>query len=489
MTEIELLLNNIRNLSKSDRIKSYVRRIRTIVDNMNNQITELTQQITELNNENVGLNSYITNKLRRNEKKKARKLKGKRRNKRLRLDLNEYIDEELYDDENELMNELSINNPPISTHIEIDAKNKISEKKQKQNDGYNKKAVFSMFRLYKITETQYIPIKQSVFEKFEEKNKRYIKLKNVSTHKFIINRNNLLHYLIASDNDYKKFINSKDIPRLFTFIEYNENYLSGHPKNYIFNCDQIASVLLPYIWEQLSFEVRIKLINFIKIVVLHKLTNEGITNEHRFFIIYDNYGNLNYYLVDRNIHFNTNVKFNFMEENLFCDSLLTFEHYTETIVDQKTKKERKIKHLVLDSINNTIKEATSTYIDKIEHCFNNDDNNLKFKHNNSDVITIKNDDNRKIEFNYKFNFNEKINSNNINKLFDDLRVYNCFDIINGEIRRVINETDSDLNDPKYTNKIMAHFVMDFTKENLDRINLNDLISIIRPDTVIVTVPR
>lgn len=247
-----------------------------------------------------------------------------------------------------IIDELSKSNPPVSNCIIIEAKDKISESKQKQNDGYNKKAVFSMFNLYAYIQGKNVMLNNYVFDDFEEKDEDYIKLKDVNNHLFIFKTKHvkqqkiLNHYLISTESIFKRFVNMKHELRLFTFIEYNEDYLSGHPKNYVFNCDQIASVLLPYIWEQLSFEIRIKLTNFVKIVVLHKLTNEGINNDHRFLIIYDDHGILKHYLVDNKLKFDTNVKFNFMEENLFCKSLSDFESIDAIEENTITKKTQKV---------------------------------------------------------------------------------------------------------------------------------------------------
>lgn len=140
------------------------------------------------------------------------------------------------------MDELSKNNPPVSNCIVIDAKDKISETKQKQNDGYNKKAVFGMFKPYAYRQGKLTMLDESVFDEFEDNDDKYIKLKHVLYHLFILKTNRLEHYLIASDHLFKHFVNKKHEQRLFTFIEYNEDYLHKHIKNYVFNCDQIASV-------------------------------------------------------------------------------------------------------------------------------------------------------------------------------------------------------------------------------------------------------
>ena len=255
-----------------------------------------------------------------------------------------------------------------------------------------------------------------------------------------------------------------------------------HNKNYVYNCDQIASVLLPYIWEQIPFKKRLKMTNFIKIVVLHKLTNEGISSEHRFLIIYEEKGKYKYYLVDDKIEFYTNVKFNFMEQNLYCGSLLTFDYTSIITIDEKTKKKNKKSTVNLSKLNNKIQEACETYFNKIEHSFKHHSNQEKFKCNNDeDVIKIvigdpnDNKNDRQIEFNYKFNFNNVINSSNVYELFDYLRIYNRFNIIDNAMKRVLdNGIKRPLANRDYDRKIMEHFVKDFSKDSLNKLNLKFL---------------
>lgn len=383
----------------------------------------------------------------------------------------------------QIIDELSKSNPPVSNCIVIDAKDKISESKQKQNDGYNKKAVFSMFNLYGYRQGKMTTLDDSVFDEFEEKDEKYIKLKNVISHLFVLKTNPLEHYLISTENKFKQFVNMKHIQRLFTFIEYNEDYLHKHIKNYVFNCDQIASVLFPYIWEQLSFEIRIELINFIKIIVLHKLTNEGISNEHRFLIIYDDHGILRHYLVDDKLKFKTKVKFNFMEENLFCKSLTEFEIIGEIVEDPITKERKEIKCSSLKLIDDQINNVLNCYVLKIIHSFCNNakfekPKTFKIEHNNS-----------KLEFNFDFDFNKVITSDNINELFDYLRIFNCFDIIDGKMMRIDGSKTHKIHKNNYESKIMAHFVKDFTDESLNDLDLRTLSCIIEPDTIIVTIRR
>lgn len=384
------------------------------------------------------------------------------------------------------MDELSKNNPPVSNCIVIDAKDKISETKQKQNDGYNKKAVFDMFDSYVFREGKYVMLKDPIFDEFEEKDEKYIKLKDVDSHLFMLKtkhikqRKILNHYLVSSNSIFKQSINKKHKLRLFTFIEYNEDYIHKHVKNYVFNCDQIASVLLPYISEQLSFEIRIKLTNFVKIVVLHKLTNEGITNEHRFLIIYDDHGILRRYLVDNEIKFNTNVKFNFMEENLFCKSLSEFEIIDEIIEDTITKEQKQIKHPFVKVFDNHFNDALYYYMIKIIHSFYNDD-----EYNKPETFILESNKS-KIEFNFDFDFNEVINSENINELFDYLRVFNRFNIVNNIIIRTIDSKIYEIHQNDYKDKIMSHFVKDFSDETLSKLNLKTLSCLIKPDTIIVT---
>ena len=488
-------------LSKNIRIKEIISEVEKYIENQDNLIFRqeilinalIKQNITlkneniSLKNENIGLCSRITNKERRKCKKKYKY----KRNKHIKLiDYSKDFEDYSEIENSTEFNEISKSFPPNSNLINIDASDKISETKQIQNDGYNKKHMFSMFKPY-INHTM---LEDSAFNELEDKDGKFIKLKDVEIHKFILKRNNFKHILIASNSEYKRYIWMKNVMRLFTFIEYNEDYIRKHNKNYVFNCDQIASVLLPYIWEQIPFKNRLKMTNFIKIVVLHKLTNEGIGSEHRFLIIYEEKGKYKYYLVDDKIEFYTNVKFNFMEQNLYCGSLVTFDYTSIITIDEKTKRKNKKTTVNLTKIDNKIQEACETYFNKIEHSFKHDSNQEKFKCNNDeDVIKIvigdPNDDknDRQIEFNYKFNFNNKINSSNVYELFDYLRVYNRFNIIDNAMKRVLdNGVKRTLANRDYDRKIMEHFVKDFSKESLDKLNLKILKNIIEPDTVIVT---
>ena len=465
-------MNKLSSVEINSKFKKYIETQDNLIFRQEILINALIKQNITLKNENIGLRSRITNKERRKHKKKHKY----KHNKHISIDFEDYGETENYLE----FDEISKSIPPNSNLINIDASDKISETKQKQNDGYNKKHVFSMFKLY-INHTM---LEDSVFDESEDKDGKFIKLKDVEIHKFMLKRNNFKHILIASNSEYKRYVGLKNVVRLFTFIEYNEDYLKKHNKNYVFNCDQIASVLLPYIWEQIPFEDRLKMTNFIKIVVLHKLTNEGISDEHRFLIIYEEKEVYKYYLVDDKIVFYTNVKFNFMEQNLYCNSLLTFDCTTITTIDEKTKKKNKKSIVNLTKIDNKIQEACETYFDKIEHDFIHNNNQEKFYHDNERTIEITNGKN-KIEFKYDFDFNETINSCNISNIFDYLRIYNRFEIKNNIMYRLYS--NHVLTNKDYDDKIMAHFVDDFSEESLDKLNIKKLKNEINPDTIIVTI--
>jgi hypothetical protein len=211
------------------------------------------------------------------------------------------------------------------------------------------------------------------------------------------------------------------------------------------------------------------------------MTKEGITNEHRFLIIYDDHGILKHYLVDDKLKFITNVKFNFMEENLFCKSLSDFETIDEIVEDFITKKRRKIKHPTLDLIDNYIDDVLYYYKLKIIHSFYDNDD-----YNKPETFKIESK-NSKIEFNFDFDFNKIITSDNINELFDYLRIFNCFNIVDGKMIRFKDSQKYNIHKNEYKDKIMSHFVKDFTDETLIKLDLKTLSCLIEPDTIIVTV--
>ena len=218
-------------LSKNTRIKEIISEVEKYIENQDNLIfrqeilinalikqnttlknenTTLKNENTTLKNENIGLRSRITNKECRKNKKKHKYKSNKH------IKLIDYSKD--YEDYSEIensteFNEISKSFPPNSNLINIDAGDKISETKQIQNDGYNKKHVFSMFKPY-INHTM---LEDSVFNESEDK--------DVEIHKFILKRNSFKHILIASNSEYKRYIWLKNVMRLFTFIEYNEDYI------------------------------------------------------------------------------------------------------------------------------------------------------------------------------------------------------------------------------------------------------------------------
>ena len=53
--------------------------------------------------------------------------------------------------------------------------------------------------------------------------------------------------------------------------------------------------------------------------------------------------------------------------------------------------------------------------------------------------------------------------------------------------RIYNFKKYDIQQNGYNNKIISHFVSDFTDESLNKLNLKSLACLIEPDTIIVTV--
>lgn len=217
--------------------------------------------------------------------------------------------------------------------------------------------------------------------------------------------------------------------------------------------------------------------------MLHKLTNKGISNEHRFLIIYNDHGILKHYLVDDKLKFKTHVKFNFIEENLFCKSLSEFEIIKEIVEDPITKVRKEVECPSLKKLDSCIDNVLRYYVLKIIHSFCN---NVQLEKPKTFEIESKDS---KIEFNFGFEFNKVINSDNINELFDYLRIFNCFDIIDGKMIRIDGSETHKIHKNNYESKIMSHFVKDFTDESLNDLDLKTLSCMIEPDTIIVTIRR
>ena len=235
----------------------------------------------------------------------------------------EDLEEQLDVSNNKLNNleELSANSVPISVNVHIDSADRISDELAQKNDGYNKILIFSTFVLQQRNNGLWVRVdNQPGFLITHDKTTNYRALFDDPNKRYIIATNSVTHQLIVNDKTFQEFISDTGRKRMFTFIEYNEAYNSKHAKNFNYNCDQAAAVLLPYIWKQLPTEDRIKLNNFIKIITVFKFDNNGIkADQFRFVIIYKNSdGKIDYYEVDKNIKFKKKIIFILFEQNLFC---------------------------------------------------------------------------------------------------------------------------------------------------------------------------
>ena len=360
------------------------------------------------------------------------------------------------------LNQLSINNFLTNHIIRIDICNNISEEAIEQNDNYNKILFTSTFVIHcKINENWCIVDNHPSVIITIKKNVRHYALFDDPNKKYIIVADSVTHQLITSDKMFQEFIANTQLKRMFTFIEYNESYNTKHAKNFNFNCDQLAVVLFPYIWSQLSLEDRIKLNNFIKIVVIFKFDDmHVITNEFRFVIIYEETnGDLKRYVVDKNVKFVTNISFNFIEENLYCCSLSKIENIDQLYAERRN---------VQINFKNNLEQAWYNNVtpQKIE------------------IINSKGDGS-KIEYKFDFNFNQTITSDNLSNLFDAIKKYCRFEIRNKRTLFRKNGT-SEVLKTEYRSIILNHYVSEFTDEEFDRLILSKLISRVYPDTVIVS---
>lgn len=366
-----------------------------------------------------------------------------------------------------ILEEASIVNFPVSDKIYIGSAKRISDESTQKNDGYNKILIFETFEFQTLNKGFWTKTKQqsmfylsSKIEKRKETN--YKSLFNDSDKRYVIITDSSIHQLITGNRLFQEFISNVNRKRMFTFIEFNESYAIKHAKNFNYNSDQVAAVLLPYIWKQLPIINRINMNNFIKIVTIFKFNNNGIiADEFRFFIIYkESNGILKYHEIDRNIKFITNVKFNFIEQNLYCDSLKTFDDM-EKINDNKLEIQQHIKDNLKQAWNNEV-------VGYIHEIVNNGSGTYK------------------IEYKFDFNFNQTITSDNLPQLFLALKYYCRFEIINKSQMKRMTENVSRLFSKDHNDKILNHYVTDFIKEEYDKLDLKQLSGPIEPDMVIVS---
>lgn len=357
---------------------------------------------------------------------------------------------------------------PINVNVHIDSANIISDKNMDKNDCYNKDLMFDTFTIEIKNDKAWIQVNNQPKFLVGTKNEKgktinYKALFDDPNKRYVIKCNEVTHQLIVNDKTFQEFIADTSIKRMFTFIEYNENYDSEHAKNFNYNCDQVAAVLLPYIWEQLPTEDKIRMNKFVKIITVFKFDNKGIkANEFRFIIIYkESNGDLKYYEVDKNIKFNTNISFNFIEQNLYCKNLKTFGN--------------------IDVLNNNRENIQQHVRNNLTEAWNN-------SVTNNNVLLFKNKDTtdaKKIEYRFDFDFNQTITSDNLPQFFLTLKNYCRFEIINKtELKRMTSEIK--ILKSKYNNKILNHYVSSFTDEEFDKIDLSTFDGLIEPDTVVVS---
>lgn len=370
---------------------------------------------------------------------------------------------------NQLYNleEASIDNFPVSDKICIGSAKRISDESTQKNDGYNKMLITETFEFQTLNKGIWTKSKQQPMfylssEIRKGKEIKYKSLFNEPDKRYVITTDSSIHQLITGNHLFQEFISNINKKRMFTFIEFNESYDVKHAKNFNYNSDQIAAILLPYIWKQLPIINRINMNNFKKIVTIFKFDNKGIiADKFRFFIIYkESNGVLKYHEIDSNSKFITNVKFNFIEQNLYCDSLKTFNDM-DIINDNKLEIQQHIKDNLKQAWNNEV-------VGYIHEIINNGSGTYK------------------IEYKFDFNFNQTTTSDNLPQLFLALKDYCRFEIVNKSRMNRMTENVPKLYSKDYNDKILNHYVTEFIKEEYDKLDLEQLSGSIEPDIVIVS---
>lgn len=369
------------------------------------------------------------------------------------------------DDKFNKIEKLSVNSFPVSNNVHIDSAKRISDESAQNNDGYNKILIFSAFMIQQRRNGLWVRIDdQPGFLITNDSGTNYRALFDDPNKRYIIATDSITHQLIVNDKTFQEFISDTGRKRMFTFIEYNESYNSKHAKNFNYNCDQVAAVLLPYIWKQLPTEDRIKLNNFIKIITMFKFDNKGIkADEFRFVIVYKNSnGEIDYYEVNKNIKFVTNISFNFIEQNLYCATIKTF-----------------IKNNVMESKEQDIQQR---FRNNLNQAWNNNVNKNELSINSSNRR-----DATKMFYRFDFNFNQVITSENLSQLFLALKEYTRLEIRDKTtLDKLIKGKSMSFNDKEYYDRIINHYVSDFTKEEFNKINFKLFDGLIEPDTVVVS---
>ena len=486
--ELDILLKKVKKNSKCE---NYLLIVKDFILDLFNEIELLKNQLEILQNKDPSLDDdtidedeiYTYEQIQEiradNEAKKEEIEELNAKNDELELELEELNDRinelkvrderlnelEGIDDKFTKIEELSANSFPVSNKVHIDSTNRISDESAQRNDGYNKILIFSTFVLQRRRHGLWVRIdNQPGFLITNDDTANYRALFDDPNKRYVIVADSVTHQLIVNDETFQEFISDTGQKRMFTFIEYNEGYNSGHAKNFNYNCDQVAAVLLPYIWKQLPIEDRIKLNNFIKIITMFKFDNKGIkADEFRFVIVYKNSdGKIDYYEIDKNLKFETNVSFNFIEQNLYCASIKTF-----------------IKNNVMESKERDIQQR---FRNNLNQAWNNNvtKNELTINSSNRSNAT-------KMFYRFDFNFNQVITSENLSQLFLALKEYTRFEIRNKTtLDKLIREKSIVFNDDEYYDRIINHYVSDFTKEEFDKINFGLFDGIIEPDTVVVS---
>lgn len=464
-------ISNILSITRSNEVKSSLNYIvetnKLILDSwleICNENRKLKRQLKKAKENNEFLQEQL-NKYRQrcdygesSDKEKIYELTEENDSLKVELEELHFLKESLQDEKIDLE---SISNLvfPINESIVIDAKNKLSDENKRKNDCYNKLVIFKAFEFEIFNNNSWV-IQEQKFNRIEGKSPG----KKLFIHEFsryVIKTISATHQLITTTKLFQSWVGNLDVVRMFTFIEYNEIYPTKHLKNFNFNSDQVAAVLMPYIWEQIPTEDQITIKNVMKIVVIYKFNDEGIiADEFRFMIIYRNkFGDYKYYIVDEDIRFTTNVKFNFIEQNLYCNSLSDLTKQEDYFAQ---------KEIIRQSLKDNLEQAFNNRVEQESIC-HWENNKLKVEHR------------------FDFNMNKIINSSNVHKLFTELKSYCRFEIKNkSEIKRVINNQLFRMDNPEYNEKVLNHYVSDFTYEEFDKLDLELLAKEIKPDTVVVS---
>ena len=352
----------------------------------------------------------------------------------------------------------SASNYDVIVNIDLDNKfkcNTISE----QNDKLWKFMIVNMFNYEgKVVNT-------NNFDIINEKKSFY----KVIDKELYFREDKTITKLIKNQDEMNKLIKIHNHKKVFTIFEFNENYLK-HCKNFMHNSIMVCQLLLPYIYDSLPIEVKLKMLGskfLIPYFIIDEKTFE--VTDCILVIYYTDRSETKKYIVKHK--FVTNLAFNFIDANLYADKLIT------KIKDRITKDNNYM------AINNKVEEIKQLTKNKVNFVYYNNNNSIFSESNKKYAATV---------LKLDFNFNECLNSENILDFFKYLQNYNefYFDTKTDSYDRLnlMNKTipNSLPMSNVYYNKIKSHYI----KSNND-ISIDDIPDIplrynVYPDIMMVT---